>query len=129
LIIGATALARDATLAAEDTEHFAKLKEYALSPRRYQKWRKRKHIVQPRSAAAADRIPLGFTVGFEVDAVSATSQDLKEGGWLVVQPPKTEPWGQTTSRFLSPSGALCEVSETPHARRITQSVRANAEPE
>lgn len=30
LIIGATALVRDATLVTEDTEHFARLKEYGL---------------------------------------------------------------------------------------------------
>ena len=78
-------------------------------------------------AEAADRISLGFTVGFEVDAVDASSQEIKARGWTVVQSPKQEPWGQTTSRFFSPSGALCEVAETPDARRITQNVQAQAE--
>ncbi|MFQ5951207.1 MAG: VOC family protein [Candidatus Geothermarchaeales archaeon] len=76
---------------------------------------------------AAERIPLGFTVGFEVDAVDDASREIKARGWPIVQPPRTEPWGQRTSRFFSPSGALCEVSETPPRRRITQSMRADAE--
>lgn len=77
--------------------------------------------------AAAERIPLGFTVGFEVDSVDAASDAMKAKGWTIVQEPQEEPWGQKTSRFLSPSGALCEVSESPEARRITQEVRAEAE--
>ncbi len=77
--------------------------------------------------AAADRIPLGFTVGFEVDAVATASEAMKAKGWALVQEPQEEPWGQTTSRFLSPSGALCEVAETPNARRMAQEMRAEAE--
>lgn len=71
-------------------------------------------------SAAVDRVPLGFTVGFEVDAVEPSSQTMVERGWQMVQPAKKEPWGQIISRFLSPSGALCEVSETPRARQIVQ---------
>jgi catechol 2,3-dioxygenase-like lactoylglutathione lyase family enzyme len=67
---------------------------------------------------AAQRIPLGFTVGFEVDDVDETSTEMSERGGTVVQLPKTEPWGQKTSRFLSPSGALCEFSETPEVREV-----------
>ena len=73
---------------------------------------------------AANRIPLGFTIGFEVDAAEAASKQLESAGWPVAQPPKTEPWGQVTSRFFSPSGALCEVAETPNARRVTQAMKA-----
>ena len=75
----------------------------------------------------ADRIPLGFTIGFEVDAVDALSKAMKASGGAVVQEPQNEPWGQRTSRFLSPSGALCELAETPEARRITQNVQAQPE--
>jgi catechol 2,3-dioxygenase-like lactoylglutathione lyase family enzyme len=78
-------------------------------------------------AAAADRIPLGFTVGFEVDSVDEASEALKDKGWQIAQPPQKEPWGQVTSRFFSPSGALSEVSEMPPARRIVQQLRAAEE--
>ncbi len=75
-------------------------------------------------AKAADRIPLGFTVGFEVDDVDAASNAIKSKGWKIAQATKKEPWDQITSRWFAPSGALCEVSETPWARRIAQNVQA-----
>jgi hypothetical protein len=71
-------------------------------------------------SSAVDRIPLGFSVGFEVDAVEAGGRDMESKGWSIAQAPKAEPWGQQTSRFFSASGALCEISETPGARRISQ---------
>jgi len=79
------------------------------------------------TAEEAERIPLGFTVGFEVDEVEPASGEMVVQGWRIVQPAKTEPWGQVTSRFFSPSGALCEVSETPWARRLTENVQAESE--
>ncbi|MCI0439823.1 MAG: VOC family protein [Chloroflexi bacterium] len=75
-------------------------------------------------ASAADRIPLGFTLGFEVNSVEEAAELLKARGLSLAQPPKKEEWGQITSRFYSPGGALCEISETPWARRITQSMKA-----
>ena len=76
------------------------------------------------SRDAAERVPLGFTIAFEVDEVAEAAQHLDSAAVEVVQPTKTEPWGQVTSRFTSPSGALCEIAETPWARRITQSMSA-----
>ncbi len=76
---------------------------------------------------AADRIPVGFTVGFEVDDVAGTSRSMADRSWAIAQAPKEEPWGQKTSRFFSPSGALCEIAETPNARSIVQDMRAEAE--
>ena len=70
---------------------------------------------------AASRIPLGFTVEFEVNEVQAASSTLESKGWKVLQAPRTEDWGQTTSRFLSPGGALCGVAETPWARDLSGS--------
>ena len=68
---------------------------------------------------AASRIPLGFTIEFEVDEVQAASDTLESNGVeRVARAPRTEDWGQTTSRFLSPSGALCGFAETPWAREI-----------
>jgi catechol 2,3-dioxygenase-like lactoylglutathione lyase family enzyme len=76
------------------------------------------------SPDAADRVPLGFTIAFEVDNVTEAAQHLDNAAVEVVQPTKTEPWGQVTSRFMTPSGALCEIAETPWARRITQPMSA-----
>ena len=75
-------------------------------------------------ADEADRIPLGFTLGFEVASVEDASRSASDVGWDVVQSPQTEPWGQRTSRFFGPSGALCEFSESPGARRIERGLTA-----
>ena len=72
------------------------------------------------SSGAADRVPLGFTVEFEVDDVEAASKSIASEGWKLSQPPKKEDWGQVTSRFISPGGSLCGISETPWAREIQQ---------
>jgi catechol 2,3-dioxygenase-like lactoylglutathione lyase family enzyme len=67
---------------------------------------------------APERIPLGFTLGFEVDAVDGAAGALGARGVALLQPPHDEPWGQRTARFSSPSGMLCELSETPWARSV-----------
>ena len=77
--------------------------------------------------AAADRIPPGFSVEFEVDSVKDATDAIGERGWQIVQPPKTESWGQSTSRFTFPSGMLGGFSETPWARRISQGLKATGE--
>ena len=76
------------------------------------------------SSDAAEHVPLGFTIAFEVDNVTEAAQHLDNAAVKIVQPTKTEPWGQVTSRFITPSGALCEIAETPWARRITQPMSA-----
>lgn len=75
----------------------------------------------------AKDVPLGFSIGFEVDEVAAASEQMEARGWKMAQSPKSEPWGQVTSRFKSPSGALCEVSETPWARQIIQDMQVQKE--
>ena len=77
--------------------------------------------------SAADRIPLGFSVEFEVDSVSPATDAISERGWQIIQTPKKEPWGQATSRFMLPSGMLGGLSETPWARRITQDLEASSD--
>ena len=77
--------------------------------------------------AAANRIPLGFSVEFEVDAVDSAAEAASERGLQLVQAPKEEPWGQKTSRFMLPSGMLGGFSETPWARRVSQDMQASAE--
>lgn len=71
-------------------------------------------------AAAAEGVPLGFTIGFETDDVADTERTLVDRGVTLVQGTHTEPWGQVTARFLTPSGALAEVAETPWARTAEQ---------
>jgi catechol 2,3-dioxygenase-like lactoylglutathione lyase family enzyme len=73
------------------------------------------------SRDAADRVPLGFTIGIEVDSVDEAATALAQ---RVVGEPHDEPWGQRVARFTSPSGALCEVSETPQARELDTNVKA-----
>ena len=75
---------------------------------------------------AADRIPLGFSVEFEADSVSSATDAIRERGWQIVQMPRKESWGQTTSRFMLPSGMLGGFSETPWARSIGQDLEATA---
>jgi len=72
---------------------------------------------------AADRVQLGFSVGFEVD-------DVDEAGTLVtdrtVRGAADEPWGQRTLRFTLPSGALSEFSAAPWARELETNVTPKA---
>ena len=75
----------------------------------------RAHAARTTGVAVA-QVPLGISVGFEVDTVDGAAGALAADGVALVQPPHDEPWGQRTARFLSPGGMLCEVSETPWAR-------------
>lgn len=74
-----------------------------------------------------EEIPLGFSVGFEVDSVEQSIEEAQAKGWSICQGTKVEPWGQVTSRFHSPSGALCEFSEMPTARRLVQTMKVSGE--
>lgn len=77
---------------------------------------------------AVELIKPGFSVGFEVDSVDKASQRIKNK-WELAQPTKTEPWGQRTARFMTPSGMLAEVSETPGARLTTGKLEGKGERE
>ncbi len=70
------------------------------------------------SPEAAPRIPLGFSVEFEADEVSSATDSVRASGVNVPQGRSEEPWGQITSRFFSPSGALVGLTETPWARKL-----------
>ena len=76
------------------------------------------------SADAAGRVPLGYTIGLEVDSVGESATGLGAAGVELLHSAKTEPWGQVTARFLAPGGGLCEVAETPWAREIAGDVAA-----
>jgi catechol 2,3-dioxygenase-like lactoylglutathione lyase family enzyme len=72
---------------------------------------------------AADRVPLGFSIGIEVDDVDEAGKSLGDG---IVRGAQDEPWGQRTLRFTSPSGALCEVCASPWARELETNVTPKA---
>ena len=69
-------------------------------------------------ANLAAQVPLGFAMGFEVDSVHEAAMTTGERGLEIIQPPKTEPWGQVVTRFLLPSGLVGEFAETPWARQL-----------
>jgi hypothetical protein len=53
-----------------------------------------------------------------VDAVTSAIAELEAAGHRVLRGAQQEPWGQTTSRLLSPEGLLVGVTYTPqmHAK-------------
>jgi Glyoxalase/Bleomycin resistance protein/Dioxygenase superfamily len=53
---------------------------------------------------------------FEVENVEKATADLESRGYQMLIRNKTEPWGQTVSRFLSPEGLLVGVTVTPSLR-------------
>ncbi len=76
------------------------------------------------SPECADRIPLGFTLEFEVDDVQETAKQIERSGWEITQGARTEPWGQKTLRVFSPGGGLLGFAETPWARTLVQQLQA-----
>jgi catechol 2,3-dioxygenase-like lactoylglutathione lyase family enzyme len=53
------------------------------------------------------------TIEFEVQDVAAAAQELEQKGYELIHPTKTEPWGQTIARVLSPEGLLVGLSYAP----------------
>jgi catechol 2,3-dioxygenase-like lactoylglutathione lyase family enzyme len=47
------------------------------------------------------------------EAVASAVAELQAGGHRLLRGPKEEPWGQTTSRLLSPEGLLIGITFTP----------------
>lgn len=62
------------------------------------------------SSDAADRIPLGFVVSFEVDDVDKAADAFAD---VVLRGAKDESWGQRTLRFTTSSGAIAEIAVSP----------------
>lgn len=54
---------------------------------------------------------------FEVDNVESATAALESRGHRMLIKNKTEPWGQTVSRFLSPEGLLVGLTLTPSLRK------------
>jgi catechol 2,3-dioxygenase-like lactoylglutathione lyase family enzyme len=53
------------------------------------------------------------TIEFEVDDVAVAAAELTAAGHRLIHAARTEPWGQTVARLLSPEGLLVGVCHTP----------------
>ena len=56
------------------------------------------------------------SVEFEVAsqaAVEEAGRELESRGYSLLHPARTEPWGQTVARFLTPEGAILGISYAP----------------
>jgi catechol 2,3-dioxygenase-like lactoylglutathione lyase family enzyme len=56
-------------------------------------------------------------VEFDVEDVAAAAEELRAKGYRLLVAPKTEPWGQTVARLLSPEGIIVGVTITPWLRK------------
>lgn len=69
-----------------------------------------------RSTWPADRPVPQASIEFDVadrDAVRAAEEELRHAGYGILHPTRTEPWGQTVVRTLSPEGLIIGISYTP----------------
>ena len=58
---------------------------------------------------------------FEVEDVAKATAELEQRGCQMLVKNRSEPWGQTVSRFLSPEGLLVAVTFTPALRKDVHS--------
>jgi catechol 2,3-dioxygenase-like lactoylglutathione lyase family enzyme len=56
------------------------------------------------------------SVEFEVDDVADAAKELEDRGYQLIHGARTEPWGQTVARLLSPEGLIVGVSYSPGLR-------------
>lgn len=66
------------------------------------------------------------TIEFELAdaaAVEAAVQEMMERGQAFVHGTRTEPWGQTVARFMSPEGVLVGLSYAPWLHKQEPDVR------
>lgn len=61
------------------------------------------------------RVPQA-SLELEVDDVAAAAAELAGKGHALLHGARTEPWGQTVARLLSPDGLLIGLSYTPAMR-------------
>ena len=55
-------------------------------------------------------------IEFDVEDVAAAAEELRAKGYRLLVGPRTEPWGQTVARLLSPEGLLVGLTITPWMR-------------
>lgn len=56
------------------------------------------------------------SIEFEVDDVADAAKELEDRGYQLLHGARTEPWGQTVARLLSPEGLIVGVSYVPSMR-------------
>ena len=56
------------------------------------------------------------SIEFEVDDVADAAKELEGRGYKLLHGARTEPWGQTVARLLSPEGLIVGVSFVPSMR-------------
>lgn len=56
-------------------------------------------------------------IEFDVESVERATAELESQGYRMLVKNKTEPWGQTVSRFIGPEGLLVGVTFTPWMRQ------------
>jgi catechol 2,3-dioxygenase-like lactoylglutathione lyase family enzyme len=64
----------------------------------------------------ADRVVPQASIEFEVKdeaAVVSAAEELEQAGLELLHPARTEPWGQTVTRFLSDDGLIVGISYAP----------------
>jgi catechol 2,3-dioxygenase-like lactoylglutathione lyase family enzyme len=70
----------------------------------------------------ADRPVPQASVEFEVadpEAVERAGVELEQGGFTLLHPARTEPWGQTVARLQSAEGVIVGISYAPSLHRPT----------
>jgi hypothetical protein len=64
-----------------------------------------------------DEIPVPQAwIEFDVENVAEATAELASRGYRMLIAAKTEPWGQTVTRFIGPEGLLIGVTYTPALR-------------
>jgi catechol 2,3-dioxygenase-like lactoylglutathione lyase family enzyme len=61
---------------------------------------------------AVPQVSVEFDVA-DADRVQAAADELAAAGYELLHPVRTEPWGQTVVRLLSPEGAIVGISYVP----------------
>jgi catechol 2,3-dioxygenase-like lactoylglutathione lyase family enzyme len=61
---------------------------------------------------AVPQVSIEFDVENEA-AVGEAARELEQHGFALLHGPRTEPWGQTVARILSPEGAIVGISYAP----------------
>lgn len=54
----------------------------------------------------------------DAHAVAQGAAELRSQGYQLLHDPKTEPWGQTVARLLSPEGAVVGLSYAPSLHEV-----------
>ncbi|RMH93807.1 glyoxalase [Lysobacter pythonis] len=63
------------------------------------------HVPEPTATLEFELVDAG--------AVAAAVEEMKEQGHAFIHEARTEPWGQTVARFISPEGVLIGLSHAP----------------